>query len=286
MEPRRGYADAMSIAMNLPAAPEAMRSEEFVRVGDLRLRVARWGSGPPLLLINGIGAPIEMWRPLAQRLQGRELIMFDLPGSGRSRPPAVPMRMSGFARAAIALLDALGLARVDVLGYSFGGLVAQELAHRAPLRVRRLILSATVAGVPSLPPDPFALLLMATPLRYQSRALGALIVPRIAGGRTARDRGALSRDLDHRRANPPSLLGYAHQLYAVTGWSSQLWLHQLRQPTLVLQGDDDPLVPVANARWMSNRIPDARLHVIKGAGHLFLVDDPVRVVGVIDDFLG
>ena len=174
------------------------RRDEFVRVGDLMLRVARRGSGPPLLLINGIGAPIEMWEPLARRLDGRELITFDLPGSGQSRPPAAPMRMSGFARVVLGLLDALGQQRVDVLGYSFGGLVAQELARRAPARVRRLVLCATAAGVPSVPASPVAAALMLTPLRYYSRPLGAWIVPRIAGGRTARDAAALNRDLRFR----------------------------------------------------------------------------------------
>jgi poly(3-hydroxyoctanoate) depolymerase len=263
----------------------SMTIEEFVSVGDLRLRVARRGSGPPLLLINGIGAPIEMWEPLARRLDGREVITFDLPGSGRSRPPAVPMRMSGFAQVAAGLLDVLGHERVDVLGYSFGGLVAQELTRRAPARVRRLILCATAAGVPVLPPQPLAFMLMATPLRYYSRPLGAWIVPRIAGGRTARDARALNRDLDYRQEHPPSPVGYAHQLYAAAGWSSQLWLHRLSQRTLVLHGDDDPLVPLANARWMSHRIPHSRLHVVEGAGHLFLVDEAGRVAQTIGDFL-
>lgn len=262
-----------------------MTTEEFVRVDGLQLRVARRGSGPPLLLINGIGAPIEMWEPLARRLDGREVITFDLPGSGRSRPPAVPMRMSGFAGVAAGLLDVLGRRRVDVLGYSFGGLVAQELTRRAPARVRRLILCATAAGVPALPPQPLAFMLMATPLRYYSRSVGGWIVPRIAGGRTARDAQALRRDLDFRQEHPPSVVGYVQQLYAATGWSSQPWLHRLRQRTLVLHGDDDPLVALADARRMSERIPNSRLHVVAGAGHLFLVDEPGRVVDTIDDFL-
>src|SRR4051794_35294024 len=158
-----------------------------VRAGGRRRRVAGAGPGPPLLLINGIGAPLEMWANFARRIRGRQVVMFDLPGSGRSQSPTLPMRMSGFARVTEALLDELDLPSVDVLGYSFGGAVAQELARRAPDRVRRLILCATFPGIPSVPPDPVVLALMATPLRYTSRTLGAWIVPRIAGGRTARD---------------------------------------------------------------------------------------------------
>ena len=122
----------MSFLVDVPTATGELWTEDFVRVGGLRLRVARQGSGAPLLLINGIGAPLEMWRPLARRLPGRELVMFDLPGSGRSQTPALPLRMAGLARVVTDLLDELGLRTVDVLGYSLGGLVAQELARRAP----------------------------------------------------------------------------------------------------------------------------------------------------------
>jgi pimeloyl-ACP methyl ester carboxylesterase len=227
-----------------------------------------------------------MWHPFVHRLHGREAITFDLPGSGKSQTPAVPLRMTGLINVVTSLLDALELDRVDVLGYSFGGLVAQELTYRAPERVRRLVLCATLAGIPSVPPSPIVALLMATPLRYWSRGLGAMIVPRIAGGRTARDGRALRRDLDYRQAHPPSLIGYGHQLFALTGWSSHLWLHRLRRPTLVVNGDEDPLVPLINARWLAHRIPDARLHVAHGSGHLLLVDEPATVVTEIETFLG
>src|SRR5919199_3586447 len=154
----------MTIGVDVPAAAHSV---DFVRVGGLRLRVARRGSGPPLLLINGIGAPLEMWESFAKRIARREVVMFDLPGSGESQAPGAPMRMSGFARVVEDLMGVLDLPRADVLGYSFGGLVAQELARRAPARVRRLVLCATLAGVPSVPPDPLVLLLMSTPLRYR-----------------------------------------------------------------------------------------------------------------------
>ena len=84
---------------------------------------------------------------------------------------------------------------------------------------------------------------------------------------------------------PPDLLGYAFQLYAVSGWSSLPWLHRLRQPTLVVAGEQDPSVPLGNARRLAGRIPNARLHVVKGGGHLFLLDEPENVAPTILDFL-
>jgi pimeloyl-ACP methyl ester carboxylesterase len=81
------------------------------------------------------------------------------------------------------------------------------------------------------------------------------------------------------------MLGYAYQLYAVAGWSSLPWLRQVNHPSLVIAGEDDPSVPLRNARMLAARLPHARLHVVKGGGHLFLLDEPENVVGVIRRFL-
>jgi len=259
--------------------------EETIFVAGIPLRVARGGEGPPLLLINGLGASLEMWDPLVGRLNGREVIAFDLPGAGLSGHGRWPMRMAALARLVESLLAALGYYRVDVLGYSLGGLLAQEFAHRAPGRVRRLVLGATLPGAPSVPPNPLVALMMLSPARYYDRRLAELIVPRIAGGRTARDPGVLRAGLTPRLACPPTPVGYLHQLYAVTGWSSHLWLHKLRQPTLVVHGDDDPVVPLVNARYLAKVIPTARIHVIRGGGHLFLFDQPAAGAQVIEEFL-
>jgi poly(3-hydroxyalkanoate) depolymerase len=258
---------------------------DTVRVRGLDLHVRRAGTGPPLLLINGIGAALEMLEPLTSRLHGHETIAFDLPGCGRSSLPRRPLCMRELADLCRRLIDALGHDRVDVLGYSFGGAVAQELAYRAPDRVRRRVRCGSTPGLPALPPGPRVLAMMLTPARYYSRGLGAYIVPRIAGGRTARDPAALAENLEHRQRHPPSLLGYSYQLGAITGWTSQPWLRRIQAETLVLHGDDDPIAPLLNARWMTHLIPSARLRVIPGAGHLFLLDEPTIAPPLIRSFL-
>jgi poly(3-hydroxyoctanoate) depolymerase len=259
---------------------------ELVHAGGLRLRVGRRpGAGPPLLLITGIGANLDMWSPFALHVADRELIAFDPPGAGLSQRPRVPLRMHGLARVVRELLDALGLERVDVLGYSFGGGIAQELAHRAPGRVRRLVLCATGPGVGGIPPRPIAALMLATPARYYHPRLLALTLPHIAGGRTARDPAAIAEQAGARLRRPPDPLGYAYQLYAAAGWSSLPWLHRVRQPSLVVAGDADPSVPLRNARMLATRMPAARLHVVRGGGHLFLLDEPQAAAGPIAAFL-
>jgi poly(3-hydroxyalkanoate) depolymerase len=264
---------------------------DFISVGGVRLRVSRDAAAgtadhqPPLLLVNGIGGTLEMCTPLREELSGRSVIAFDMPGSGMSPPLRTPLRMRGLAALIAGLIARLGHERVDVLGYSFGGVVAQELARRHPERIRRLVLCATLPGWPSVPGDPIALWLMLTPARYYDARLAKAIVPRIAGGRTARDAEALQSDLERRRAHPPSLRGYLHQIYAVTGWSSHPWLSRLGMPTLVVQGDADPLVATVNARWLARRIPNAELHIVPGAGHLVLFDEPARVAPALEAFL-
>src|SRR5215217_291042 len=226
----------------------------FVKAAGLRLRVGRHGAGPPLLLITGIGAHIDMWAPFARLAGDRELIAFDAPGAGESQRPNLPLRMHGLARVVVELLDALRLERVDVLGYSFGGALAQELARRAPGRVRRLVLCATGPGLGGSPPRPLAALMLATPARYYHPRLLALTVPHIAGGRTAREPAVLAAHAGERLLRAPGPLGYAFQLYAVAGWSSLPWLHRVRQPALIVAGDKDPSVPLRNARMLAGRL--------------------------------
>ena len=101
----------------------------FVSVAGLRLRVGRHGAGRPLLLITGIGAHLDMWAPFLRLAGDRELIAFDAPGTGLSQRSRRPLRMNDLALIVRALLDELRLERVDVLGYSWGGALAQALAR-------------------------------------------------------------------------------------------------------------------------------------------------------------
>jgi poly(3-hydroxyalkanoate) depolymerase len=280
--------------MNLVRTDERQRSAPWpgARVDFLTtaaapsVRVARVGEGEPLLLINGLGANLEMWQPLVRELsRSRELIAFDLPGTGRSARPRWPLRMPQLARVVTDLLDELGHEQLDVLGYSLGGIVAQELAHRAAGRIRRLVLCATTPGLPSVPPDPIVAALMLTPARYWNRQLAEMILPIIAGGRTARDPRALRAGLEKRLVQPPSALGYLYQLYAMSGWSSHPWIRTVRHETLVMHGDRDPVVPLVNGRYLADSLPHGRMHVVKGAGHLFLLDEPASAAPALVSFL-
>jgi poly(3-hydroxyoctanoate) depolymerase len=258
-----------------------------LRLSRATVAVAEVGAGPPLLLINGIGAGMNTWRPLGRRLYDRHrLILFDAPGSGSSAGLRQPLRMPGLAGLVAELLDRLGHDQVDVLGYSWGGALAQQLAHDAPERVRRLILASTAPGLGGRLPSLVALAFLSSPLRFLPESYLGWLSPMIYGGASLRGgtarRGRTGVALV---GEPASQLGYAHQMYAINGWTSLPWLHRIGQPTLVVSGDDDPLVPLQNARMLAERIPHATLAVIPGGGHLWMLEVPDRSAALVTQFL-
>lgn len=269
--------------------PDPSTRTRRVRVGSLRLRYADSGvhrgkdDERPLVLINGLGANIEMWAPLQRSLGGRRTITFDAPGAGGSSTPLRPLTVRELGRLTLDLLDTLGLREVDVLGYSFGGAIAQELARAAgPARVHRMVLAATTCGWGALPGDPAALLTLLTPARYFFAPATSASTALFGDGSLRDFRAADAARLEH----PPDAIGYWWQVLAALGWSSLHWLHQLRVPTLVLAAERDRMVRASTARLLARRIPGARLEVVSGASHFFLLrEHNVRVARIINGFL-
>jgi len=254
-------------------------------LGGQKLRVGvRRGekTRPPLLLFNGIGANIELVEPFLDALDGPEAIIFDVPGVGGSPAPRLPYRPSMLARLSGRLLDQLGYGTVDVLGVSWGGLLAQQFAFQNATRCRRLVLAATSPGHLMVPGKLTVLLKMATPRRYKDGDYMQRIAGDIYGGAFRGSPELVPKHLRHVRW--ASDYGYYLQLIAGFGWSSLPWLRFLAQPTLVIMGIDDPIVPVANGRILAALIPDARLVTIED-GHLFLVTSPSESAKIIGHFL-
>jgi poly(3-hydroxyalkanoate) depolymerase len=261
-------------------------AERTVQLGNqpVRVRVHGEGDGPPLLLLNGLGAPLELWGPLLDPL-GVRSIAFDAPGSGGSKAPRLPLSVGGHARLALQLLDHLGVQRADVLGLSFGGMVAQEIARVAPTRIERLVLASTSCAWGSVPGTPAALLAITTPERYYSRAVFEAVAPQYIGGKESEDGDFLRRQAQTRQTHPPSARGYFFQFLAAAMWSSLYWLPALTQPTLVLAGEVDPLVPPSNANILAALLPNARKHIVPGGGHLCLLERAHWLGPLIERFL-
>ncbi|MBX3491327.1 MAG: poly(3-hydroxyalkanoate) depolymerase [Parvibaculum sp.] len=259
-----------------------------VRAGSNILRTAVWhgeskgkgsAKGRPLLFFNGIGANIELIAPLAEALTDRDIIAFDAPGVGGSAAASIPYRPWNLARMAAAILDELGYhGEVDVMGVSWGGAMAQQFAFQFGSRVHRLILCATSAGMLMVPGNPKALMKLAHPRRYMDPAYLMQHFEMLYGDDEA---GAP----DHSsRLRAPTIRGYFYQLLAGIGWTSVPFLPFIKQPTLVLSGDNDQIVPLINGRFLAQIIPGARLEIVSG-GHLFLVSRANEVIPLIRDFL-
>lgn len=257
----------------------------MMNVGSQRLRVAVWPGEEgttPLLLMNGIGGSIELLRPFAEQMDGTEVIAFDVPGSGGSSTSVLPQRMSGLARLAARMLAQLGYEQVDVLGVSWGGALAQQFAYSFPSRCRRLILAGTNMGVFAVPGNLEALLKLTYAGRHRDRSFLAQNAGTIYGG-IFRDNPDYA--LVHMgEIMPPRTVGYIWQLLSIWGWTSAHWLFRLRQPTLLMAGSDDPLVPAINARIMRSLIPNSRLAVLD-CGHLFLMTQAELAVPIVERFL-
>jgi poly(3-hydroxyalkanoate) depolymerase len=258
-----------------------------VTVRGRNLRVAiRPGQrgGIPLLLCCGIGAGFEVLEPFVEALDTSiEVVRFDVPGVGGSPDSPFPYRFPGLAVLASQLMRELGYERTDVLGISWGGALAQQLAFQNCRLVRRLVLVGTGTGSIMIPGSPRVLANMLTPRRFEDPQYAASVVGRLYGG-SARTRPDPALKLIGDSMRSGSRRGYRYQLLAGLGWTSLPFLPFIRQSTLILAGDDDPIVPVINARIMALLLPHARLRIYQG-GHVALVTEPEKLAPVVADFL-
>lgn len=259
---------------------------EYFSWRGIKVHVQERGTGEPLLLINGLGANTDMWAPLAAQFPDRRLLLFDAPGTGRTPTPSHPMSIEDLAELAAAVLDNRGVDKADTLGYSYGGAIAQQYAWQFPERTDRLVLAATNCGVGAVLGSPAAMFVLSTPFRYYSPTYFFRNAPALYGGRTARNHDVRHRMMTSRSKYPPSSLGYSYQILGGATWSSRAFLHEIPHQTLVLSGDDDPLIPVINARYLASNIPNATLEIVERAGHLFLCDDSERMAARIRHFIG
>jgi poly(3-hydroxyalkanoate) depolymerase len=260
-----------------------------IQMIDLDGQIVRAGirhgsdASPPLVIFNGIGANLELVEPFVEALEDVSVIIFDIPGVGGSPAPLAPYRFSTLSVLTDKLLRRLGHdGPVDVLGVSWGGALAQQFARQYPDRCRRLILAATSPGVLMMPAKLSVLSKLIGPRRYTDPSYLQRVGPEIYGGAYRRDPGLLREHSRH--IQPPRGRGYLYQLTAAWGWTSLHWLCTLRQPTLVMHGNDDPIVPLSNAKILAARIRNAVLYVIDD-GHLFLITRAKDVAPVVRKFL-
>lgn len=242
------------------------------------------GEGTPLVICNDFVADASVLDGFVRALAGRPVLCFDPPGIGLSDDVNRWRRMPALARLLAELIDRVGLGpSVDVMGIGWGGMLAQQFARDHRNRVRRQVLAATSSGQLMFPGRIASLFRLARPNGLATVAPDAARARTIFGGRREDECRPVVEALA--RARPATRRGYGAQLYALTGYSSLTWLHRLNVPTLVLAGDDDAIVPMVNARMMALLLPQARLAIIRGGGHWFVLERTDEVVRLLADFL-
>ena len=232
------------------------------------------GSGPPVLLIMGLGMNATGWWRTIPALAEFRVISFDNRGVGRSARVPGPYTVAEMADDAVSVLDQAGVESAHVYGISLGGMIAQEVALRHPDRVRALVVGATTRGGGAWVPASDAVTTFVR-LRAQLTAEHAVwaSVPINYAPRTRRDRGQLiAEDIAQRLRFPVEAEYYSAQLAAANGHDARV--EDVGASTLVVHGEEDVLIPPVNGERLASDIPGAELSMWPGAAHLYFTDEP------------
>lgn len=255
----------------------------FERDG-LTIRYAVEGSGPPVLLIHGVGARLDAWDGVVTALGGRfTTIRYDLRGHGHSTKAPGPYSATLFAADACALLDHLGVARCHVVGHSLGGLVAQRLALDAPGRVDRLVLLSTVGGRNEDERrrvlERRAIVEHGIPGEHFRRSLDRWFTDAFQRANPELIERYAARNME----NDPAAYAAAYRVLATTDLIDEL--PGIQAPTLIATGEGDIGSNPRMARLMHERIPGSRLQILPGLRHSILVEAPEVVARLLAGFL-
>jgi pimeloyl-ACP methyl ester carboxylesterase len=245
------------------------------------------GAGSPVLLVMGLSGSMDDWQPafVAGLATDHTVVVFDNAGVGQTASLSPPLSITAMANQASALISALGLGRTAVLGWSMGGMIAQALAVLHPAQVSRLVLAATQPGTGHALPVPAAAA-AAVVSPDPSTVLSVLFPPGQAAAERIYTIGIL-RYPDFYQASRAvtSAQGLAVQQWIAGNDPAGRQLGQLRLPTLVADGTEDQLDPVANDRLLADTIPAAKLILYPDAGHAFLFQDLASFLHAVQQFL-
>jgi pimeloyl-ACP methyl ester carboxylesterase len=258
-------------------------------VGDIEICYQESGEGHPLVLIMGLTATMDWWDPvlLEELSRSYRVIIFDNRGAGRSECPRGDFSIELFADDTVALMDSLGIDRAHVLGYSMGGMVAQELVLRHPQRVGKLMLYATYCGGSD---SVFGDKEVLARLVDRSGTVDDL-VERSMGLMFSRDwiednRAVLDEFKRRYLIAPTPDHVAARQFMATVNFDASDRISGIEKPTLVACGMEDILIPPQNSSLIASKIPDAELIAYPHAGHGFIWQDREQCLEDLADFLG
>jgi 3-oxoadipate enol-lactonase len=257
----------------------------LAKAGDIELSFDRAGDGPPLLLIMGMSGTKHHWgeRVLEELRRDFETIVYDHRDAGDSTKTGEPFAIADLAQDAASLLQALELDSAHVMGISMGGMVAQELTLARPERVRSLTLGCTYSGGEGslLTSDEVLRRLMeGMSSGDRERAIRTAWEVNVSP-RFAADDEAYGKFLQNglRYAMPVPVI--MEQMRAIAGHDTSARLPNLGVGTLVVHGTLDQMLPVQNGQMIAGLIPDSRLEILDGIGHMFFLEEPARTAELV-----
>jgi pimeloyl-ACP methyl ester carboxylesterase len=258
-----------------------------VQVGDIEIAYKVFGKGEPIVLIHGYGGSMDVWAPqlLEVLAENHTVIVFNNRGVGNTTLGLKQYSVEQLADDSAGLLDALKISKSNVLGWSMGGMIAQELALRHPNKVNNLILYASTCGGNESPlPEKEVLNTFANKTRTPTERI-ARLMPLLLPEEWRKDhpnyQTAMPRNT---QVTPNQTLNFA--LDAALSWRGTCnQLQQIDQPTLVIIGTDDKMMLPANSLTLAERIPDAWLVQIDGGGHGLMYQYPESVSKMTLTFL-
>jgi len=260
-----------------------------IRVNDVELYYEIRGAGEPLLLIAGLGFGAWSWyRQIPHFSRAFLTLAFDNRGAGHSEKPEMAYTIEMMAEDAAALLRALGIERAHVLGHSMGGYIAQELALRHPDLVLRLVLVSTSFGGKNavlMSPETAAQMRAELEAEDVEEALRRGLRLRFSDRFITEHPDLIEEFLAARKAHLPPRAAWQRQFAACLSFETESRLGSLCAPTLILTGDDDPIVPAENSYRLAATIPHSRLRVFPGARHLVFIERAEEFNQAVIEFL-
>jgi pimeloyl-ACP methyl ester carboxylesterase len=274
-----------------------------VHVGDIDIAYKMFGKGDPILLIQGAGGSMDSWEPsvLKELTSNHTVIIFDNRGVGNTTAGTKQFSIQQFANDTVGLLETLKIQKADVLGYSLGSFIAQQLAVTHPDKVNRLMLIATTCGgKESIPPNPEPQKMVidvinkiANDTPVTSQEVKALLSDGYGSGWLKLHPNFLeTMPIPKAKDLFPSITpnNNLKQFKAALDWQATNWngvceeLRKISIPTLIITGTDDT-IPTQNALIIAGKIPGAWLIQIKDAGHAIPLQYPAEVAEILNTFL-
>ncbi len=262
-----------------------------IKAGSITINYEIAGQGDPLLLIMGFMAPGSAWLPSLPMLNMFHCIYFDNRGTGLTDKPEGIYTVEQMADDASNLLKALNLPKARVFGVSMGGMIAQELVLRHPEQIEKVVLGCTMPGGPNSKraapeirqKNMASAKIMALDPEKGIEGMISVCFPEDFVRTHPEIKKLVMERMSTRPQTPPETAD--RTMPGLMGFNAYDRLPQIKCPVLIVHGDQDVLIPVENAHIIKDRIPQAELFIIPGAGHLFQYIDPVRIHQRIVEFL-